>query len=356
MYQCNWLIDNNQCNRTTDKLVCEQCREEKSKLYSRYKEAEKTVISAITNEEPRGDIIEVSKVIGRISKVIELRKQFTDRLAPQVRDPGHKYHVSKLFVVLDKYRNYLSNLINEEPSVEEEQEDNVDAVEDFVIILESQIEDIVSTDPFANFDNIIQDYCNARSEFEKFTCKVATSLHCDNSIAHIIIRLYWNILHAGRNCSKNYKVTDGRTPVLTPMGLCPGLQPMERTPVLTPMVCKFCFGGKSTMPKAPVFILWLNQRKTFIVSLANWIAENRKNKLRLFMFISKVKGNNCPVLVFSSNRSVCSYIERGIIYKTEPEMCIKFVPFEENNEEIINQAKKLIFKPNNKLRRMKKIK
>ena len=187
MYRCSWVTNNNQCSQFTDKLTCGKCEIEKNKLYNRYKEAEKTVINAINSPSPRGDLLETSKVIGRISKVIELRKQFTSRLALTTRDPGHEYHISKLFQVINEYRSYVEMLVSEHetPCVEQEEETNAYTLIDAKC--ENIVNDIVETDPFREFDTTIQEYLRSRNTYLKFINAISSETGYDENTLKIIL-------------------------------------------------------------------------------------------------------------------------------------------------------------------------
>jgi len=169
MYRCSWITNNKQCGNRTSNITCSQCEPEKSMLYHQYKEAEKTVISAI-NSAPRGDVIEVSKVIGRISKVIELRSAFTNRLASQSRDIGHEYHISKLLGIIEEYRAYaqklsMNNIVASNSN--EEGEDNKDQTCKLLQETNSlhvSINNSVKEDPFKDFDADIKAYIRRQKQ------------------------------------------------------------------------------------------------------------------------------------------------------------------------------------------------
>ena len=157
MYSCSWLTNNIQCNNITDYLVCELCYLESSKLYNKYKQKEKTVLSALSSA-PRGDILEVSKVLGRLSEVVSLRQEFTSRLSPQVRDTGHKYHISKLLTTMSEYRQYLHTIISDVQDDTPEETTNMQQYIQQEEAVTAQITTIVETDPFAQYDTVIEAY------------------------------------------------------------------------------------------------------------------------------------------------------------------------------------------------------
>lgn len=328
MHNCSWITDGKQCENTTNNLVCSKCRKDKDKLYNAYKESEKTVLSAINTEEPRGDIYEVTKVIGRISRTIQLRNEFTQKLAIQVRDPGHEYHISKLFLVMNKYRNYLSLITSN--SVEQEQEEEEAIINECVIVLGNQIDNIVKTDPFLNFDSILQEYCNSRNEEEKFTCNIAKQFNCDNSTAHIIIRLYWNTIHAERACISNCKMLSNQT-----------------------LTCRFCYRG-GTVPKSLIFDTWMKSREPYLLDLAKWIEGNFIDGIRLLMFQYVFGKTKFIFLAFTSGRNVYSYVEVALFYRHKDGLKAKFVPYNSasNKQTIIDHAKKIVTISHNKLQKI----
>lgn len=168
MYRCSWIINNKQCSNLTSKIVCNVCEPEKANLYHKYKETEKTVISAI-NSAPRGDIIEASKVIGRITKVIELRREFTNRLTIQERDIGHEYHISKLLGIIEEYRAYVQKITTDNITIsnsdvdinisseEHMKEQTFDLLKETNNVRESMMK-ITEEDPFKDFDDDIKAY------------------------------------------------------------------------------------------------------------------------------------------------------------------------------------------------------
>lgn len=181
MNRCSWLLQGVQCENTSDGLVCEKCEPEKSLLYSQYKEAEKTVISAIHNSLPRGDLLEARKVIGRINRVVKLRRKFTSRLAPQSRDVGHEYHVSLLLEKLKQYQDYISNSQLSSLSVEDDENTEnshmmSSETREHQRSITKAIQEVVKSDPFEKYDSTIQlhqqnerDYLEFLREMEKLT-------------------------------------------------------------------------------------------------------------------------------------------------------------------------------------------
>jgi len=164
MYQCSWLTNGAQCQNKTDYLVCDICKAEKDYLYKLYKEKEKTIISALSSE-PRGDLLEVSKVLGRLSTIVELRQEFTRRLCYQVHDFGHKYHIANLLEVMNKYRYYLKDLIRE--TVENAEEETPAPIQKIICESKSfdkQLDNTIEIDPFIEFDHVAKDYKRKRQE------------------------------------------------------------------------------------------------------------------------------------------------------------------------------------------------
>lgn len=171
MYRCSWLLAGGQCANKTDKLVCDNCYPEKDKLYWQYKQKEKTVISALSSK-PRGDIIEVSKVLGRLLTVIELRKKFTSRICKQTRDIGHRYHISNLLKLMNSYKEYASTLTQE--GIEEYNDEITEENKTSCILsqqtekLGKEIEETIEEDPFADFDHDIQMYKQFNLQIQEF--------------------------------------------------------------------------------------------------------------------------------------------------------------------------------------------
>ena len=191
MYSCSWLTNNTQCTNTTNYLVCDSCYLEKDKLYSAYKEAEKTVISAISSA-PRGDILEVSKVLGRLSRVIELRKEFTSHLCHQVRDNGHKYHLSKLLQVMLDYKQYLFSLTQHKDDTEEE-DNNTETINLCTTTIAEQITTVIEEDPFADFDDVIQEYKNNKLFIDNYIDNMCSKYNITREQSKLVICFYADI-------------------------------------------------------------------------------------------------------------------------------------------------------------------
>ncbi len=174
MYQCSWITNEVQCQNLTDHLVCDQCESTKNKLYHEYKEAEKTVIAAINDSLPRGDLLEASKVIGRINRVIKLRRKFTSHLAAISRDIGHEYHVSQLLEKLQQYRAYISKCSTDQTGSIEEEDTSSDPVhqEYYQQSISVAIRDVVESDPFEKYDSVIQSYRQDEQAYYEFLADV----------------------------------------------------------------------------------------------------------------------------------------------------------------------------------------
>ena len=185
MYLCSWLTNNTQCTNTTSYLVCSKCLAEKDELYNKYKQKEKTVLSALSSA-PRGNILEVSKVLGRLSQVIELRQQFTSHLSPQVRDNGHKYHISKLLQVMLDYKQYLNELNNEHIEDVEIEEPTVNIVTQQQV-LSAQITKVVEEDPFAQYDDVIKHYKNEQLIIDNYLTELANKYNINNDNARLVV-------------------------------------------------------------------------------------------------------------------------------------------------------------------------
>lgn len=195
MYQCSWLVNKVQCSNRTNNLVCIYCKDEKNRLYTQYKEAEKTVISALSNPSPRGDLLEVSKVIGRISRVVKLRRKFTSSIATQARDPGHEYHVSKLLGVMMKYERYLQFIVQENDK-EESDETSVTSTNEIIassITLSHEIGEVVKEDPFAEFDNEIKAYHTAMRDLEQLRQQASDILKLSGENFNLICSFYYHL-------------------------------------------------------------------------------------------------------------------------------------------------------------------
>lgn len=205
MYLCSWTVEGVQCSNRTRELVCTECEPAKRKLYRRYKEAEKTVISALS-QPPRGDLLEVSKVMGRITRVVELRRNFTSRLAPQVRDPGHEYHVSQLLQVLSNYRDYLCTLTEESTTIDDTDEpDTTESISNYTQSITEQVKQVAEEDPFAAFDETIQAYRKKEAHRAQLLEKLSVKLALKGEELDAVVGFYIEVLRSLRTISKHIR-------------------------------------------------------------------------------------------------------------------------------------------------------
>lgn len=192
------MIDGIQCHGRTDKLVCDYCYPEKDKLYSTYKEKEKTVISALSSP-PRGNLLEVTKVVGRLSALISLRQQFTKRLCHQVRDIGHQYHLSKLMRVVESYREYQTSALNnfyedyEEDEVNEETTKIVEAITESHVNILKQLNKIIELDPFTDFDIDTKAYKAQLDNEQKSISSLKERFNISDMQLELVISFYSHI-------------------------------------------------------------------------------------------------------------------------------------------------------------------
>ncbi len=197
MFQCSWLINNTQCTNTTDRLVCTECEEEKSRLYHQYKEAEKTVVSAINDALPRGDLLEASKVIRRITRVVRLRQKFTSRLAPQSRDAGHEYYVATLLRKIEEYHTYISEHITKTVPKELSTEPTTTTeYQSYQQPLITAIQTVVESDPFAEYDAAIQEYQRGQAQYHEAFAKMETLTGYKGEKVKLIIIFVATLRHA----------------------------------------------------------------------------------------------------------------------------------------------------------------
>lgn len=281
MYQCSWLIScpqggKIQCQRQTQHLVCTVCLPEKNKLYHKYKQGEKSIISALLSA-PRGDLFEVSKVIERISRVVKLRRKFTSFIAPQVRDSGHEYHVSKLLKVLDSYKEYLEALTqnSEEPQTSLE-------VAQPSAVLAQDIKKLVEEDPFADFDDAIKEYHERMAKFKELHQQVSDVINltgddfnftCSFCYAWLnLIELSWNSMHhlIKGNCLSVYYT--------------------RRKNELEPYTSEL--------------LTVIHNKDIIHPDLINWALENSSSTITMILTMRKIDGKNMLILGFKAGSHV----------------------------------------------------
>lgn len=200
---CNWLVDTEKrCTNTlnNDRLVCDNCKPLKDKLYLNYKRKEKKVISAISASSVRGDNNEMMKVIHRLKEVIEARSSFTSMLSPEVRDIGHEYHIDKLFHLLVSYSNKLKSFKIEQEY--EEETENIPTSPPVTIINEcvevvSKSIRTLEEDPFSPYTVEIQNHKRAmllvEASKEKLITYIKNNYNHDEEFVNIMTSLYWII-------------------------------------------------------------------------------------------------------------------------------------------------------------------
>lgn len=286
MYRCSWIINDTQCSNTTNHLVCRQCRGEKNELYHKYKQTEKTIINALSSP-PRGDLLEVSKVIGRISKVVTLRTEFTNRIVKQVRDSGHEYHVSKLLEVMLSYKEYLKKLITSPTKVEDVTDEYIDNTISYSNVVSDSITKVVKNDPFANFDTTIAKYIQERTDYERLLVKYSRIKNISSYEAKLVVAFVSQQLTViGSTMNVINKLLSSENYVLV---------------LFRPKYAELEDIESDTLRSL------IDHPKLTNETMIKWIIDNANNRVKFILTRWKVDGNDMILSVTKSSTSIYPY-------------------------------------------------
>ncbi len=328
MFQCSWLINNKQCSNNTDHLVCETCEPEKSRLYHQYKEAEKTVVSAINESFPRGDLLEASKVIGRINRVIKLRRKFTSRLAPQSRDAGHEYHVSCLLEKIVQYQNYIASMsIN--ASIDPETEESTPTItryHEHQNQMVTNIQKLIESDPFADYDDVISNYKYQQNAYLEKLGELEKLLGCtgDNftfvtmfiwGFTDTLTQIQYHIGHLAKSHSVDTVYRHGINVDLYSVGHECGSnyvnEVMDVLPQIDRNLILWILQNRSLIVRVRAKMIFLNCKNQIVVTV------NSGNKMYNYAYIWNIRvnttgGYNWTITATEMNQDIQTALVKGI--------------------------------------------